>query len=212
MFAFRVSRSFNEVGDLLKQLYEWSESVVIYEHEADEDVSRTHIHGLIIGCQRKEDTLRDKIFKINWKKDYQLATTYKDNQDKVHPVNEGYVTYMAKGHLSPMLIQNFSEEKINDLKSKWIVYDTAKKSCDVKAKKDLSVYDHCEAIRNNMSDILGDFHLNILENIRRYKNKHRIKTNAYADRDWYDTILSQGHPEVYRTVVWNLIKKRDGHF
>ena len=52
-FAFRVSSSYDETKEHLANLFELCEKVAIYQHDADEEISRTHIHGLLIGCTKE---------------------------------------------------------------------------------------------------------------------------------------------------------------
>lgn len=216
-FAFRVSVSYQDASMILLELFDMCEKVAVYEHEADEWVKRTHIHGIIMNCSRKEDTLRNKIFKPNWKKDYQLAKTYKKCDEngvvQVYPVDDGYITYMSKGHLDPMYVKGYIPERIKELKEAWVDYEKPEnKTEQSKDKKTMTVYDHCEAIAKDMEELVGDYHLNVIAKIIKYQNSKRIKTNTYQVRDWYDTIVSQLKPNDYKNMVWNLIKKRDGHF
>jgi len=212
-FAFRISVSYQDANIRLLELFDMCEKVAVYEHEADDEVSRTHIHGLIMNCSRKEDTLRNKIFKPNWKKDYQLATTYRSGKDLIiTPVSESYITYMAKGKLDPQYVKGFTKEFIDECKGKWINWTPEKIAEESKEKKTTTVFDHCEAIAKDVEELVGDYHLNVIAKIIKYQNSKRIKTNTYQVRDWYDTIVSQLKPNDYKNMIWNLIKKRDGHF
>jgi len=119
-FAFRISVPWIECSDVvLSFLKDISDKLVIYEHEADEDVMRTHIHGLIIGCQRSDDTLRNKLFKVNYTKNYELKSTYK-TKTGTYPVDEKYITYMSKGNLEPSYFHGITKEAIDEYKAAWV--------------------------------------------------------------------------------------------
>lgn len=146
VFAFRISASYADIGSTLLKLIDLTEKVAIYEHPADEKVANTHIHGLLMTCSRKEDTLREKFFKKHWKGKYQLATTYKDQDDNVQPVNEGYVSYMSKGKFEPSFVKGFTTDKISELKAKWVNHtrtDPAVDSAspDKKKKESVCIFD-----------------------------------------------------------------------
>jgi len=118
-FAFRISLPYGECSEkVLEYLEPLSDKLVIYEHEADDDVSRTHIHGLIMDCSRSDDTLRNNLFKVNYTKNYELKSTYK-TKNGVYPVDAKYITYMSKGHLDPKYCKGFTEEEIAAYKAQW---------------------------------------------------------------------------------------------
>jgi len=119
--------SWNECSvAVLAYLGEISEKLVIYEHEADEDVTRTHIHGLIMGCTRSDDTLRNNLFKVKYTKNYELKSTYKTKKG-TFPVDDKYITYMSKGNLDPKYCKGYTKEQIDEYKNAWVDYEEVKK-------------------------------------------------------------------------------------
>lgn len=103
-FAFRVHDEFCNVD--LSELYELCDKVAVYQHDADEEVNRTHIHGVCIGCSKKEDTVR-KLFKGK----YEYALTFK-NKKTGGEVNSTYIAYMSKGCYEPVYVKNISDEEV----------------------------------------------------------------------------------------------------
>ena len=101
-FAFRVSSSYDETKEHLANLFELCEKVAIYQHDADEEISRTHIHGLLIGCTKGEDTIRNRFFKGKYQSaDYELKTRYEVKEGlmqvkRKYDVDEKYIIYMSK--------------------------------------------------------------------------------------------------------------------
>lgn len=226
-FAFRITVAYEELGLALLSLYDMSERIAIYEHEADEDVNRTHIHGLIMGCCRKEDTVRTKFFKGKYEAtDYELKTKFQDRNKRWWPVDDKYITYMSKGRLQPQYVKGYSFEETEEFRKQWIDFDavnTAKESSGIKVgdehaavaasppKKQMTVYSHCTAIIDGMKDknngLIGH---NIIDEILAYANKNKLPMGAYKARDWYDCILQQAKPAKFRNMIVALIEKRDG--
>lgn len=123
-FAFRISVPWNDCRDVvLTYLKDISATLVIYEHEADDDVMRTHIHGLIMGCQRSDDTLRNKLFKTNFTKNYELKSTFKTKVGGTLAVSLNYITYMSKGKLEPSYFHGITKEEIDAYKAAWVDYE-----------------------------------------------------------------------------------------
>jgi len=118
-FAFRISVEYDLCSkEMLEYLEPLSDKLIVYEHEADDDVARTHIHGLIMGCSRSDDTLRNNLFKKIYTKNYELKSTYK-TKTGTNPVDDKYITYMSKGKLDPKYIKGYSQEEIAIYKSQW---------------------------------------------------------------------------------------------
>lgn len=118
-FAFRISVPYDECREkVLEYLESLSEKLIIYQHEADDDVNRTHIHGLIMDCSRSDDTLRNNLFKVNYTKNYELKSTYK-TKTGTYPVDDKYITYMSKGKLDPSYSKGYTEDEIAAYKAQW---------------------------------------------------------------------------------------------
>lgn len=133
-FAFRISVPWNDCRDVvLNYLKDISATLVIYEHEADEEVMRTHIHGLIMGCQRSDDTLRNKLFKVMFTKNYELKSTFKRKGGGPLPVSLNYITYMSKGKLEPSYFHGITKEEIDAYRAAWVDYESTPAA---KEKKD----------------------------------------------------------------------------
>jgi len=126
-FAFRISRSYADVGFELITLYEHCEKVIVFEHEADDDIARTHIHGLLMGCARSDDTIRNTYLKKYFHEkegrkvyDYELIQKWKDKTTNViKPVDMNYITYMGKGSLEPKYLKAIPKDESSEYVSMW---------------------------------------------------------------------------------------------
>lgn len=87
--------------------------VAVYEHEADEDVTKTHIHLALIGCDIKEEAL-----KRIWKD----APGSGNEFWSITPMKEEsrYLTYMTKGMLCPKFTKLFSKEEVEASRLAWV--------------------------------------------------------------------------------------------
>lgn len=211
--AFRITIPYAEIGaGFLEGLAELSDTLVIYEHEADEEVSRTHCHGLMLGCKRGQDTIRNKYFKnIYAKQDYSLVAK---TLNKV--IDKKFITYMSKGKLNPKYCKGVSDIEIAELTALWRDMTTKVVDAETK-KKPTNIYEICELIRKDYLDnnrkLLEDYsNSEIIQAIIKYHNKEKKAINAYKVRDYYDCIIMMAKPNRYIDTVGQLIQKRDGYF
>lgn len=101
-----------------------SQSGACYEHEADDEVKQTHVHLVLFGCEVQDEQLK-RMFRLlchlpgKGNGFWSFKNTYtKDNID--HPIDEGSITYMAKGTLRPKYVKLFSHEKLESLRLAWV--------------------------------------------------------------------------------------------
>ena len=100
MFAVRITRDFESLKPFFDKLVvSHPDSVLIaFQHDADEDVSRTHVHMALIGVNPSTDTLK------RWIKN-ECGITDMSRYDwsfKQLESLDRYVTYMSKGTLDPV--------------------------------------------------------------------------------------------------------------
>lgn len=111
----RVSREYSVLKQLVEHISEKSSKVVIYQHEADDEISRTHIHVAIFGYSMSKPTLISRMEELvpDWEggnPDYSCKKW--DGKIK-------YITYMTKGHISPSYIKEYTEEELEEARSLW---------------------------------------------------------------------------------------------
>jgi len=111
----RISRSYADLKEFATKLAEVCDVLVVYEHEADDEINRTHIHCYASNPQVSTDTMK------NWVKKA-LGTKVFPKTDWSFPEaeDEGFITYMSKGHLSPLLIKGIESDAVAALKDKWV--------------------------------------------------------------------------------------------
>lgn len=121
--AIRVSRSYEEVAAWVQGLK--GDKVIVYQHDADDEVSRTHIHMLIINSGLKPDAMKAR-FKTLYgeivKTDWSFSSGFKED-GKVTPISEDtsskFITYMSKGHLTPVYNHGYDPVDLLRLTQEW---------------------------------------------------------------------------------------------
>lgn len=214
-FAFRISKPYSDVD--LTELYELCDKAVIYEHIADDEVSRTHIHGVLIGCQRKEDTLRNKFFKgIYEKQDYELKSSYKTNDGKKLPVNEEYIVYMSKGILIPEYHKGYTVEEINEYRLKWKAPKTMVKVVDgkfvldKKEPKKKTKYELLDIMRERykgLSVYQRDDLDAVLDIISEVLCENKEVLGEYKCKDYYDSLMMYENRRKWRDSLRRRIER-----
>jgi len=120
-YAPRISLSYDEVKLVIPAWEQVSEQIIIFQHDADHKVKRTHIHMLILGCKLKEEALKRKFYKA--------YPAYKEAGDKGNELwkwaskygtpDLSFITYMSKGKLRSKYSKNISPETEESYREKW---------------------------------------------------------------------------------------------
>lgn len=117
MFAVRITRDFPTIKPFFDKLVvSHPDSVLIaFQHDADEDVSRTHVHMALVGVNPSTDTLKRWI-----KNECGISSMSRyDWSFKQLESLDGYVTYMSKGTLDPVFLHNIEYDKVTALRAEW---------------------------------------------------------------------------------------------
>lgn len=202
MLAIRVSRPYSELVGVFDRIKDACDKYIVYQHDADEEIARDHVHGLIVGCKVSTDTLK------NWvKKELRVSAFPKTDWSFVtelqgSPVNDQFITYMAKGHLDPVR-STWDTEEVARLKSLW--KDDYSKRGLKRQYKIVEMLTPAEA-KKTYNQMLDDIQARlqdrdddryILEQIVRYANEKRLIVGRYKIRDMYDTLRSRIKPSTY---------------
>lgn len=118
-FLGRISKSYSDLSGMFLEWSTQSDFIWVYEHEADDKVSRTHCHILIINSKRNSEDLKKL---VSWKKmEIPKGNTgssfkmYKKIYDFGHE-GEWYkaLTYYSKGNLLPKFANGANADAIAD--------------------------------------------------------------------------------------------------
>jgi len=112
----RITREYSAISEWVEALP--CERIIVYEHQADEEINRTHIHFYITKCEIKPDAMKSR-FRTKYgaidKGDWAFALQQKNGE----ALNEGAITYMSKGSLQPVYNKGWTAEEIQPLKMLW---------------------------------------------------------------------------------------------
>lgn len=201
----RLSRPYDEIKDWV----EWipAEKKCAVEHTADEEVSRTHTHILVVGCSLQKLSVKTKLERMVGKfskGDWAFTLPEDDNWEKM-------CVYMSKGTIDYSLMWGF-EFDWTDIKSKWIEKNCHPKKPGtlnhfvIKENHEQSRKRQCELIdeiKSELSKKYGNeqWHpRDVLATIRDVViDKHKTVIGRYKVRDYYDTIMAT-HPQ--GKTVW----------
>lgn len=142
--AIRLTYPYEDVKEFFRRF----DTCAVYQHDADEEVSRTHIHALVeTACST--DTLKNWLRKIIGsveKSDWSFVAKLKGE-----PVTDRFITYMSKGKLEPKLVKGFTQEQIDAYRKEWIAHTKPAKG-DKDSAKPISSYDIAKELAQYMDD------------------------------------------------------------
>lgn len=217
--AIRLSRPWSEFVPVVESYANCCDSLIIYEHMADEEINRTHIHMLMLKCNVSTDTLKNYIIKhlgkIN-KTDWSFKTSY---GKPAKTVDKGFITYMSKGNLDPVYNKNIEIADIYELKASWVVPNMLKWNVtdgvirvegqeEEKRKTVFELQQEC-AERIDKNNVVEDEDIyEVISDVMR-KNKHR--THMYDMINWFDNVrfLSRSKRNEFKNDVLAKIKSRN---
>lgn len=203
LYAVRISRSYDELEKFFDMLSD-QPLLVVFEHESDEDISRTHVHFLV-ETDIPTDTLKYNVKKVLNvtsfpKTDWSFATQYKNDNGEKIPVDLDFITYMSKGNLSPKLFHGIDGSMIEEKIDAWVNKPSVKRKSNYVQFKIVS--EKPETARKRQTDMLDPIvsyfkdhpheavPRTVITKIVEMSRKNRIIVGRYKMRDYYDYVLA----------------------
>lgn len=119
-YAPRVSVCYADMSGVVHDWSETCEKMVVYQHDADKEVPRTHLHFLMINCKHKSPEALKRKFHSRVETALEAnelwAWTHKDFPNP----DEGFIPYMTKGHIAPVFVKNFSPTELETARTQWV--------------------------------------------------------------------------------------------
>lgn len=112
-YAIRITLPYDDCKPIISQWADRSSSLIVFEHLADEEISKTHIHIAIGGCEVKTEALKRMWSNAPGKGNEFWSWKDWDGTDK-------YITYMTKGKLSPKFVKNFLSDEVERSRQGWV--------------------------------------------------------------------------------------------
>lgn len=111
--CIRVTLPYNDCSGIVHKWVSRSNKAVVYQHDKDEDVSRTHIHLALIDCDVKAEALKRMWPEAPGKgNEFWSFAPPKDLKQ--------YLIYMTKGTLRPVLVKNISPADLEEHRTSWV--------------------------------------------------------------------------------------------
>lgn len=223
--AIRISRPYDDIR-------EWcefkAEQKIVFQHDADDEVSRTHIHMLVIGSTIKPDALKYRYKKLYGdidKTDWSFVASFKDSEGKTQPItaesSEKFITYMTKGVLVPVLSEGYNPEKVLELAQQWKDPKTTtlkteggkfvrvpKEIKDDKKKKTKRDLIEVMVCRGKDQDVDPDDTPRVVDMIRKVLVEHNEVLGMYKVMDFYDGYMMYACKEKFVDMVVAKINSR----
>lgn len=212
-YAIRYDNDWDTSKELFSKIVENCEKVVAYEHPATAD-KQVHIHALVWGYRKGEDTLRNLCKRLS-KGSYECKSKIRRGGA---PVDENFITYMSKGKYEPVCLNGWCQEFIIEQKAKGYdkLYTSGGKLLIDKGVK----VDGIAPPRKTRKELVKDIVDDIGEGIRRLDERdvcevirtHLIRNNEvvgmYKVIDLYDSVLMYGSPDQWLDMVSRKIISR----
>jgi hypothetical protein len=203
-----IHKAFIDLSGLVQFWGTQCEAFAVAQHEADDDVPRTHCHMLIIQPIKKRNAFNEDLKKffpgIDGRADFRLNV--KTQKDKLGISRQG-LWYLLKGDKNALKFQkNFSELEVEEA-LKHFDPGQAKREPIPKTKKETKTqFEIVEEIReqlqlsntelvNYTSDVTTTQHNfkhtydNIMNTILTTLDKYKIKTGMYDIERWFITVV-----------------------
>lgn len=207
-FSARISRSYDDVFDWVDAIK--CKSIAVYEYEADEEVSRTHIHMIIRDSEVNTDALKTRykklyggIDKTDWMFKYGVTD---DNK---------FITYMSKGKLAPKLTKGYEISDIEKATAEWV--DPTKTNLrledgkfvrDVNEPNQKTKTQLLEQMRSRLSGT--DTTREILKIVRKTLIDNKCVVGMYKMMDYYDSLIMYERKEDWICGMEMKINSRQG--
>lgn len=109
-FKFRISRSYDDIKSEIDTIFRECSHLAVYQHDADEEVSRTHIHGVCKGYNAKSvKTFRERIAKA--------FPMIEPTDRAVGEIGPKPFEYCSKGRYDPVYYRGWTKEYIDAKKA-----------------------------------------------------------------------------------------------
>jgi len=115
LYAVRLTFPYQKLVDFFDRF----DKAVVYQHDADESVNRTHVHALV-EMSISTDTAKNWVHKAVGFRPAKDMWSFVSKLNK-SPVTEEFITYMSKGRLDPVLMKGgYTKELCDKYKAKWV--------------------------------------------------------------------------------------------
>lgn len=220
-WAIRITREYSELDAWVQHLSDKCDRLIAYQHDADEEVSRTHVHLVVIGYTTSDETMKSQI-----RKHFQVSQFPKTDWvfDILRDEHKA-ITYASKKDLQAKFMKGYEQEFVAECSAKYLPpeqYSNSKvktqfkviaEKPEVSKKRQNDLLDEMiQVIKQNhpIQQHLTEFNYQwdpheVLNSIIEVLNKHRVIFGRYKVRDYYDTIMSRMCPSKFQQSMREMV-------
>lgn len=127
----------HQVYDIVKEmkLEECAENYMICQHEADEEINRTHCHIMLEGVSVSDETIRKRIMRAGAGGRGQYAILKKVKRGGAEYDRDKLGVYMLKGDKEKYMAGTYPVSKIEEWVSAWVAPRSKQDEVEVKEEK-----------------------------------------------------------------------------
>jgi len=194
----RISHPWETVKLFIEKIKDRCTSVVVYQHDADEDVNRTHCHMVLKDIQ----VCRKQVLNI-MKESLQLKGNADFATEKCDESAKPFI-YMSKGKLDPVFLKEYSAEQALDWKSQWVEPSEQPKT---QTELDLIYEDFCMDMRNLPIRLMTWKYLMetayaCVKRKRKWIDQHFFNLRKTIVLTWIDEYAPSGYILIPATHKW----------
>lgn len=220
----RVSRDYVTLQSTIELVASKCERLVVYEHEEDDEVARTHIHFYMEEFRYTVQWIKDTIKKaLNESTFAKTDWSFKEKNKDGSPVDRGSITYMSKGLLDPVYVKGFTPEELAEHREAWVerpkasqkyqtklAFVTREKPSEAKKRKNDLIKEMIDNInakqgRRGSSNLAHHTNTDIIDSIIDVLNQNNIVFGRYTVRDYYDTIASRTMTDDFKNAMCQMV-------
>lgn len=228
---FRIHRDFSDVSGVVVSLFDKCEKGFVFQHPADEEVNRTHIHGYMFEPTIIRKTLSEQIAKkLNLKGNAEFFTSDKCGRKNPKPVDiSGAYCYGGKWDtIAPVFMKNISPDELEELKRysqsmasiKNIATSTHTTEVvvikEIKVKAKPTQYQHMTNVVNRIIDQYPDLYkfsplelrTNVFEVTYNYFRENEMFMGRYKQLDFLDMVMLKLNCQEYKNMLFTEFTRR----
>lgn len=206
-WSVRIHRTYEMLEPWILNLSNKCNKLIVYQHDADDDVSRTHCHIVIIGYTTSDATLKAQVIKCLGSRPEKTDWVW-DPSVRSEALS---IQYLSKKDLKPVYNKGFEESFIAENSAKYVPKDKSDDKNVLKKFKLISETPAQAKKRKNdyIEEMINDLKDNhpmwrhtegfkytwnaqeVLFTIASVLNRNQVIYDRYKAREYYDTLMSR---------------------
>lgn len=208
-YAPRVTCMWSDCSGIIKEWSDSCQSMVVYEHDADEEISSPHLHMVMLECKFKTPEALKRIF-LKSKNVSKTGNALWSWEHKDYPNPDlKFITYMSKGTLRPVFVKNILPAVIEEHRLQWkdptpkgTLLTERKESTKTKRELCDMISAHYKKVQEQEQHVcieaIAKSIVSITINVLR---EHKIVFCKRKIQEYRDTVMGDFHPTTFTNFV-----------